>query len=286
MIRYRLKGLVESGLVATLAAGLCINVYANPEVPSVDTNQPDICTPVTATPYAGASYQIDYYLSNIDDANNIPTFDFSNIAVVGSDAEAADIEETDDTSIEGTKDEEQSPQSTTTDEYSTKDEVTYQPDETEQTEDTPTQEADDESESEAIADEPLNSDDNLMEESETENQDNAVTDEEVVVNTVYSCSSTLNKRNGRINGPSGEETYYNLNMSGCVKRMRDQGYDYEYWVREDGVKMYGPYIMVAADFHTRPLGTVMESSLGTAIVVDTGDFAETNPTQIDIATTW
>lgn len=96
----------------------------------------------------------------------------------------------------------------------------------------------------------------------------------------------LNKVNGRVYGPSGHETYYNLNMSGCVKRMKNLGYDFEYWVRDDGVKMFGDYIMVAADFETRPLGTILETTLGTAIVVDTGEFVAEYPDGIDIAVTW
>ncbi len=50
--------------------------------------------------------------------------------------------------------------------------------------------------------------------------------------------------------------------------------------------MYGDYVMVAADYSTRPRGTLLESSLGTAIVVDTGTFVYSNPTQIDIAVAW
>ena len=99
----------------------------------------------------------------------------------------------------------------------------------------------------------------------------------------------LTKSAGVFNGPSGKETYYNLNMSTVVSVMRANGYseeDYPYWVREDGVKMLGYYVMVAADFNTRPRGTIIETSLGTAIVCDTGGFAYSNPTQIDIAVTW
>ena len=44
--------------------------------------------------------------------------------------------------------------------------------------------------------------------------------------------------------------------------------------------------MVAAAFSIRPKGTIVESSLGPAIVCDTGGFAKRNPTQLDIATTW
>lgn len=110
--------------------------------------------------------------------------------------------------------------------------------------------------------------------------------------TTYSANSStvkLTKSAGTVQGPSGKETYYNLNMSGVVKIMRGLGYteeDYPYWVREDGCKMLGPYIMVAANFSIRPRGTTIETSLGTGIVCDTGGFARSNPTQLDIATSW
>ena len=87
-------------------------------------------------------------------------------------------------------------------------------------------------------------------------------------------------------GPSGKETYYNLNMNGVVATMQGMGIPGQYWVREDGVKMYGDYVMVAADLNTHPRGSLVESSLGTAIVVDTGGFAASNPNQLDIATAW
>ena len=64
------------------------------------------------------------------------------------------------------------------------------------------------------------------------------------------------------------------------------GYDYEYWVRDDGVKMLGDYVMVAANLNLRPRGSLVETSLGTGIVCDTGGFAKKNPTQLDIAVTW
>lgn len=99
----------------------------------------------------------------------------------------------------------------------------------------------------------------------------------------------LSKRAGAIYGPSGKETYYNLDMSGVIRAMRNAGYseeEYPYWIRDDGVKMLGSYVMVAAAYSIRPKGTIVESSLGAAIVCDTGGFAYNNPTQLDIATTW
>lgn len=96
----------------------------------------------------------------------------------------------------------------------------------------------------------------------------------------------LSKGRGVNYGPSGKETYYNLNMSTVVSIMRSMGYTGEYWVRDDGCKMLGEYIMVAANLNLRPRGSIVETSLGDAIVCDTGGFAKRNPTQIDVAVTW
>jgi len=98
--------------------------------------------------------------------------------------------------------------------------------------------------------------------------------------------AVLNPVNGTIIGPSGKETYYNLNMSGVISIMQSLGYNYTYWVRSDGVKMYGDYIMVAADLSIHPRGSLVTTSLGTGLVCDTGTFIYSNPYQIDIATTW
>ena len=96
----------------------------------------------------------------------------------------------------------------------------------------------------------------------------------------------LSRSRGTISGPSGKETYYNLNMSGCISIMNGYGFNEPYWVRSDGVKMYGYYVMCAAGLGIRPKGSIVESSNGLAIVVDTGGFAARNPTQLDIAVTW
>ena len=90
-------------------------------------------------------------------------------------------------------------------------------------------------------------------------------------------------------GPQGKETYYNLPMGGVVSIMRGMGFDeseYPYWEREDGCKMLGPYIMVAANLDVFPRGSTVECSLGMALVCDTGGFAYDNPYQLDIATNW
>lgn len=99
----------------------------------------------------------------------------------------------------------------------------------------------------------------------------------------------LTKEKGGNMGPAGRETYYNLNMNGCIATMRRLGYseeEYPYWVRDDGAKMFGRYVMIAANWKIRPLGTVIETSLGWSIVVDTGDFVAEYPYGVDIAVDW
>lgn len=109
-----------------------------------------------------------------------------------------------------------------------------------------------------------------------------------IVETSYS-GGKLSKSRGTIQGPSGKETYYNLNMSGVISIMRRMGFsesEYPYNVRADGVKCLGPYVMVAAHLGKRPRGSKVQTSLGTGLVCDTGGFAASNPTQIDVATAW
>ena len=96
----------------------------------------------------------------------------------------------------------------------------------------------------------------------------------------------LTKTRGTITGPSGKETYYNLNMDGVVAIMRRMGNEDEYWIRDDGCRMLGDYIMVAADLDIHPRGSLVDTSLGKGIVCDTGTFTYTNPYQLDIAVTW
>ncbi len=105
----------------------------------------------------------------------------------------------------------------------------------------------------------------------------------------YWDGPVLNSYVGVVEGPSGKETYYNLPMDWVVSYMRQIGFDeenYPYYVREDGCKMLGDYIMVAANLDLRPRGTIVKTSLGWGIVADTGGFAANNRTQLDIAVDW
>lgn len=89
-------------------------------------------------------------------------------------------------------------------------------------------------------------------------------------------------------GPTTKETWYNLDMTAVVERMRSRGYteeEYPYYIRYDGVKCLGDYVIVAADLDIHPRGTVVETSLGKGLVCDTGDFTSLGD-WFDIAVDW
>ena len=70
--------------------------------------------------------------------------------------------------------------------------------------------------------------------------------------------------------------------------MRGYGYsveEYPYWVREDGCKMLGEYIMVGANTYQIPKGTIVNTSLGKGIVADHCVAAQSK-NLYDIAVTW
>ena len=99
-------------------------------------------------------------------------------------------------------------------------------------------------------------------------------------------AGTLTKSGG-VNIYKGQkETWYNLNMNKVIKKAQERLWVNAYWIRDDGVKCFGSYVIVAAPFDVHPWGSLVETSLGTGIVLDTGLFAETNKNAIDIATDW
>lgn len=98
--------------------------------------------------------------------------------------------------------------------------------------------------------------------------------------------SKLSRSAGTVTGPNGKETYYNLNMSVIVRMMHARGVNDTYWVRSDGCKMLGNYIMVAADLDLHPRGSIVKTSKGLAMVCDTGSFTKHNRHQIDVAVNW
>lgn len=85
-------------------------------------------------------------------------------------------------------------------------------------------------------------------------------------------------------GRTVKETWCDLNPNNLAKLMKEQhGIDLDYWIREDGVYMYGDYVMVAADIPHMDgteqaaeyrKGDLVQTSLGTGIVVDLCGMAE------------
>ena len=114
--------------------------------------------------------------------------------------------------------------------------------------------------------------------------------EESTTEVTYTYEGTkLSTVIGRNHFNGHDETFYNLDMSLVVEYMREAGFsedEYPYWVREDGCKMFGDYIIIASNLERYPKGTLSETSLGIGIVCDTGTFAKTKPEDVDIATTW
>lgn len=96
--------------------------------------------------------------------------------------------------------------------------------------------------------------------------------------------SILTAAKGVNNFMGHQETWYNLKMDKVVQRA-DRIYGVNpYWIREDGVKMYGPFVICAGARHR--YGEVIDTSLGKGLILDTGKFEKDNPTLIDIATDW
>ena len=115
-----------------------------------------------------------------------------------------------------------------------------------------------------------------------------VTVEEILTEDIEMPYSVLNKRMG-VNYFNGQkETYYNLRMTGVIRLLDDMGIPHgEYWVRDDGAKMLGEYIMLATDTNRIPKGTIWETSLGTGMIVDHCSGSESYPgVWIDVAVNW
>ena len=97
----------------------------------------------------------------------------------------------------------------------------------------------------------------------------------------------LTRRNGVFYFQGRRESYYNLPMSRVVSNMNRLGFHGSYSVRYDGVKLFNGYVMVAGDLSAYPRGSLIETSLGTGIICDTGTFVHTyGANALDIATNW
>jgi len=106
---------------------------------------------------------------------------------------------------------------------------------------------------------------------------------------IYNNGSGLSKSMGAqfwtdSKGVSHRETYYDLNMSAVMQSCGQGGY---YTVRPDGAKVDAQgYILIAANYSNYPKCSLVETSLGTGKVYDTGGFAARYPNGFDLATDW
>jgi len=138
-----------------------------------------------------------------------------------------------------------------------------------------------------------NTDTNAVQAQETSsNEVSGQTDTNTQVSNQTAQSSSYNGQvlsasAGRVASPAGgTESYYNLPENVVVANANAQGIKGDYWVRGDGVKMFGDYVIVAANRSLYPYGSTMNTSLGTGISLDSGTFIYSNPNQLDIAVNW
>ena len=97
----------------------------------------------------------------------------------------------------------------------------------------------------------------------------------------------LTAKLGRIQFDGHDETWYSLPMNRVVARADAiYGLTDAYAVREDGIKTYNGFVIVAARYDLHPYGSLVETSRGLGIVLDTGAFAAYEPDTIDIAVNW
>lgn len=118
------------------------------------------------------------------------------------------------------------------------------------------------------------------------NEHNTENIEEEVIEELYYSSGCLTPEGGVYWFGDQKETYYNLPMDVIVSIAESNGIEGEYWIRDDGCKMLGDYIILACNRSVHPYGSIVETSLGYGISLDTGGFAESNPYQVDIAVNW
>lgn len=97
-------------------------------------------------------------------------------------------------------------------------------------------------------------------------------------NSYSSSSGGLTQSGGVYYYNGHKETYYNLDMTQVIANAKSSSIPGEYWIREDGVKMYGDYVIIASQYNR---GTIIDTSLGRGISLDVCPSGA-----IDIATTW
>ena len=89
---------------------------------------------------------------------------------------------------------------------------------------------------------------------------------------------------GRVQYGNHTETWYDLQMDRVIEKTdSDLGVSGLYNVREDGVKCYGPWVIVATH-PSIPRYSFVETSLGQGIVLDRHEMSDKD--LYDIATDW
>lgn len=94
----------------------------------------------------------------------------------------------------------------------------------------------------------------------------------------------LTAKLGKIEYAGHLETWYDLPMQKVVERADEAtGLTDMYWIRSDGTKMYGEWVIVASH-PSVPRFSFVETSLGTGIILDR--HTVDNKNLYDIATDW
>lgn len=88
---------------------------------------------------------------------------------------------------------------------------------------------------------------------------------------------------GRISYNGHTETWYDLPMDRVVANAQAAGIPCEYSVREDGVKCFGEWVIVASH-PSVPRYSFVDTSLGLGIILDRHETPDKN--LYDIATDW
>lgn len=96
-------------------------------------------------------------------------------------------------------------------------------------------------------------------------------------------SVILTARAGRITFNGHTETWYDKPMNRVIGRVQMIGIPADYWIRDDGVKMFGPWVIVAAH-QSKIRYTRLQTSLGEGIILDYHTMDD--PELYDIATDW
>ena len=105
-----------------------------------------------------------------------------------------------------------------------------------------------------------------------------ITTQTLLALTVLTAAKGVNNFMGH------KETWYNLKMDKVIQRTDEAlGTSDLYTIREDGVKMYGPWVICAAH-PSKVRYTFVDTSLGEGIILDT--HTVNDPDLIDIATDW